>query len=92
MAERTFDMDHDDWSRITDIVNNAVEPLHKRLNGLPCVEHTVKLNTIEIEHEMEKKQEKEGKDSRDWILRVAVGIMGLLVFLDKIGVFRAIQK
>ncbi len=36
MAERTFDMDNDDWDRITDIVKNAVEPIHGRLDNLPC--------------------------------------------------------
>ncbi len=41
---------------------------------------------------MEKEQKAKGKDSRDWILRVGVAVVGLLVVLDKIGVFRALQK
>lgn len=92
MTERTFDMDNDDWDRITDIVKSAVEPINTRLDNLPCNGHSESLTKIETQHDMEKEQKAEGKDSRDWILRVAVGVVGLLVFLDKIGVFNGLQK
>lgn len=92
-------MDDNDWNRIEKIVKGAIKPLDKRMgefnarmDNLPCSDHAASIITFEAQRAAEKEQKKEGANSRDWILRIAVAALGLLVFLDKIGVFRALAR
>ncbi len=92
MENGIVDMDNDDWERIESLLKTTVAPINGRLDKLQCTEHHNSILTIETERKIEKEQKKEGKDSRDWILRIAVAVMGLLVFLDKLGVFKSFAK
>lgn len=92
-------VDDNDWKRIESLMKSAVDPLEKQMTGfnkrmekLPCSKHTLSINTLEIQREAAKEQKKDTSDSRDWILRVGVAAVGLLVFLDKIGVFKSLAK
>lgn len=92
MENGKVDMDNDDWERIESLLKTTVEPINGRLDKLQCAEHHSSILTIETERKIEKEQKKNSKDSRDWILRIAVAVMGLLALLDKIGAFKSFAK
>lgn len=99
MSEEVKLVDDSDWTRIESLMKTAVDPLEKqmtafdgRLDRLPCGDHTLALNTIEVQHQAEKEQKQDTSDSRDWILRVGVFAVALLVFLDKIGIFKSLAR
>ncbi len=92
MENGQLDMDNDDWERIENLLKTTVEPINGRLDKLQCTEHHNSIITLETERDIAKERKKDGHDSRDWILRIAVAVMGLLVFLDKLGVFKSFAK
>ena len=92
-------VDDSDWKRIESLMKSAVNPLDKRMtefndriDKLPCSKHTLSINTLETQREATKEQERDANSSRDWFLRVAVAVVGVLVFLDRIGVFKSLAK
>lgn len=92
-------MDDNDWDRIERIIKGAIKPLDKRMgafntrmDNLPCSEHTTSIVTLEAQREARKEQKKDTTNSRDWILRVLVACVGIIVFLDKIGLFKSLTK
>lgn len=99
MSEEVNIVDDSDWNRIESLMKAAVDPLDKqmtafndRMDKLPCGEHSISLNTMEVQHKAEREQKKDATNSRDWILRVLVAAVGVMVFLDKIGVFKSFAK
>lgn len=72
--------------------NDSVKKLEKQMSNLPCGEHSLSINTLETQRDEAEKQEVKTGKSRDWMLRIAVAVMGILAFLDKLGVFKAFAK
>lgn len=81
-----------EYSNLEKLMKEGIEAINKRLDKLPCSDHSLSINTLETQRDAEKEQKKDSSDSRDWILRIGVFAVGLLVFLDKVGFFKSLSR
>jgi hypothetical protein len=86
-----FDVvDTEDWDRIENLMKSAVEPINLRLGQLPCLDHTENIIRIKAQHEAEKEQKKNSRDSRDWLLKIILAVVAVGGFLQGIGFWRSL--
>jgi hypothetical protein len=95
-------MESKDLAIITDAIEKALQPLNTSITemkntiaDLPCVDHTISINTIETERNTEKEQMKNAKitqeKSRNWMLKVVLAIVAIGGLLQSIGFFRSLK-
>ena len=79
MANGVIAMDKDDREWIQGLFDK-----------LPCAEHSVSITTLIAERDAAQKQVEAISIKKDWILKVCLAIITLLVFLQTFGVLKAL--